>query len=272
MKAYRLGRDRGEFDHDWLSGLTTAQPYRPFSMLPILQNQSVLTMSSREIADLTGKDHGHVKRDIAAMIMQLNYPDRQLKDCPKFDRPELDSHPITVSKYEHAGNQYEELILNQEYCYLLVSGYSVTLRQKIIQRWHELETKNQFQIPQNFAEALRLAADQQETIQAQAAQIEAQKPAVLFVERYVHSTGNMGFRQVAKLLKIKENEFRAFLHNKRIMYRLGSVWMPYANHIDAGRFYVTAGISHTDHTFNNAKFTPKGVEWISDLLNSQAVE
>ena len=238
-------------------------------MLPILQNQSVLTMSSREIADLTGKDHGHVKRDIAAMIMQLNYPDRQLKDCPKFDRPELDSHPITVSKYEHAGNQYEELILNQEYCYLLVSGYSVTLRKKIIQRWHELETKNQFQIPQSFAEALRLAADQQEIIQQQAAQIEQQRPAVEFVDKYVESTGNMGFRQVAKLLNIKENDFRAFLQDNSIMYRLGGEWAAYAQHITAGRFVTKTGTNQQNgHAYNGVLFTPKGVQWIAGLLET----
>jgi phage regulator Rha-like protein len=100
-------------------------------MLPILQNQS-LTMSSREVADLVEKDHPHVRRDIRAMILQLNYPDRILKDCPPFDLPELEGHPITVSYFEHSGNQYEEFNLNQEYCLLLVSGYSVPLRQKLI--------------------------------------------------------------------------------------------------------------------------------------------
>lgn len=43
MKAYRLGRDRGEFDHDWLSGLTTAQPYRPFSMPKIFKYKKEIT-------------------------------------------------------------------------------------------------------------------------------------------------------------------------------------------------------------------------------------
>lgn len=231
-------------------------------MLQILQNKSVLTITSREIADLTGKEHSNVKRDISAIILQLNYPDRLLKDCPDFHPSELKGHGITIDSFEHSGNLYDEFKLDHEYCLLLVSGYSVNLRQKIIKRWKELESKNQFSIPQTYASALQLCADQ-------ALALETARPAVEFVERYVESTGNMGFRQVAKLLKIKENDFRAFLQDNKIMYRLGSEWMPYAPHIDAGRFYVTTGTSGTDHAFNTAKFTPKGVEWIAKLWGDQ---
>ena len=124
-------------------------------------------------------------------------------------------------------------------------------------------------LPQTFADALRLAADQQEVIQAQAAQIECQKPAVAFVERYVESTGNLGFRQVCKLLKAKENDFRAFLQDQRIMYRLGGDWVPYASHIDSGRFHVTTGTGDNDHNFTSAKFTPKGVEWVAKLWSEK---
>lgn len=205
-------------------------------MLQIMQNKSIKAMSSREIAEITGKEHGHVKRDIVAMVRQLNYPDTPLKDCPIFDYPELDGHGISLSPYDHNGNSYAEFLLDQEYCILLVSGYSIPLRQRIIRRWQELESKQSpaHILPQTFAEALQLAANQ-------AAELEAARPAVAFVERYVQSTGNLGFRQVCKLLKAKEPEFRLFLQDNNIMYKLAGEWVPYAQHIDAGRFYVTTG-------------------------------
>ena len=216
-------------------------------------NKTQSTMSSREIAELTNKLHKNVVVDIDRILSEAGI------DALVFQR---------IYKDPQNRNQTEYLLPKRE-CDLVVSGYSVKYRLAIIDRWQELESRQQFQIPQNFAEALRLAADQQETIQAQAAQIEAQKPAVLFVERYVHSTGNMGFRQVAKLLNIKENDFRAFLQDNSIMYKLGGDWVPYAQHINAGRFVTKTGTADNDHTFNSAKFTPKGVEWIADLLNKQ---
>lgn len=122
-------------------------------------------------------------------------------------------------------------------------------------------------LPQTFAEALRLAADQQDIITAQAAQLEAAAPAVEFVGRYVQSTGLMTFRQVAKLLQVKEPEFRQFLHAAKIMYPLNGEWTAHAQHIEAGRFEVRAGTAqNSGHAYSTSKFTAKGVEWVAGEL------
>lgn len=119
-------------------------------------------------------------------------------------------------------------------------------------------------LPQTFADALRLAADQQDVITAQAEQLAAAAPAVEFVERYADSTGTKGFRQVAKLLGANENHFREFLIDEQIMYRLGGELTPRSQHIDAGRFCVKAGTAkNSSHAYNAARFTPKGVTWVA---------
>jgi len=210
--------------------------------IPVIQ--SAPTMSSREIADLTGKNHFDVKRDIKNTLLQADI------DASKFAVIYRDSQNRSQSEYN----------LPKRECDLVVSGYSVKYRLAIIDRWQELESQQSQKhiLPKTFAEALMLAANQ-------AAELEAARPAVAFVEKYVESTGNIGFRQVCKLLKAKENVFRAFLQDNKIMYRLGSEWMPYACHIDAGRFHISTGTSDSDHAFNTAKFTPKGFEWVSNL-------
>ena len=169
---------------------------------------------------------------------------------------------------------YFDIMNREQPCYefpkreacLMAMSYSYDLQAKVFDRMTALEssTSSRFIIPSTLSGALRLAAEQAETIEAQALQIEASKPAVEFVDKYVDSTGLKGFRQVCKLLKANESEFRGFLLDSGIMYRLGGEWVPGAKHMDTGRFEVKAGTSDiTGHAFNSAKFTPKGVKCIA---------
>lgn len=97
-------------------------------------------------------------------------------------------------------------------------------------------------------------------------QVQLQAPKVAFVDKYVAGNGNKTFRQVAKLLQIKEYKFREFLESNRIMYKLNGEWTAYQNHVDAKRFHVKTGVSDSGHAFNHALFTPKGIEWIAGEL------
>lgn len=143
---------------------------------------------------------------------------------------------------------------------------SKAVRRQVLAKLKSMESVK-VHLPQSFAEALRLAADQAERIEQQQLLIEQQKPAVEFVGKYVTaSSGNMTFRATAKILNINEREFRTFLRDNKIMYLLGGDWVPYQAHIEAGRFEIKAGLAEHDeksHAFKQSKFTPKGVEWVA---------
>ena len=133
----------------------------------------------------------------------------------------------------------------------------------------DMKLEQQYQIPQTYAAALLEAGRLAMELEQSQAQLAIAAPKAEFVDRYVESTGNLGFRQVAKLLKVKENELREFLISSRVMYRLAGSLTPYAEHIDAGRFEVKAGMADhgdTTHAYQQAKFTPKGVEWLAGEL------
>ncbi|WP_370932049.1 Rha family transcriptional regulator [Bartonella sp. DGB1] len=85
-------------------------------------------MSSREIATLCNKRHDHVMRDITKMLEDL-YSDGGL---PKFGGTYLDKQ----------GKQQKCYHLPKRECLILVSGYSTTLRAKIVDRWLELEQQH----------------------------------------------------------------------------------------------------------------------------------
>lgn len=215
-----------------------------------------VTMSSREIADLTEKRHDNVKRTIEALqamcIVQPQSEDEQAPD---------DLGRLRTSRI---------YLLSKRDTLVVVARLSPEFTAKVIDRWQELEGQSP-RLPQNFAEALRLAADQAEQIEQQREQLAIAAPKVDFVDRYVESSGSKGFRQVAKLLKANEARFREFMADNRIMYRLGGEWVPFQCHLDAGRFEVKAGSSDGGHAFNQSKFTPKGINWIAGLWGQHMV-
>lgn len=210
-------------------------------------------MSSREIAELTGKRHPDVKRDIQAMAKDLK------EDVSSFAHIYLDG----------MNRQQTEYLLDREHTDCLLTGYSAAMRMAVIKRWRELEEGGRViaTLPDfsNPAAAARAWAEEYEQRQVAQHALAIAAPKVEFVDKYVESTGLKGFRQTAKLLRANEARFREFLLDKKIMYRMGGEWQAYQNHIDAGRFAVKTGTSESGHAFNQAKFTPKGVTWVAGL-------
>src|SRR5688500_12456387 len=87
--------------------------------LAITGNQP-LTISSREIAELTGKRHDNVVADIRKMASELSLNFQE--------KPES----------SNGGRPIKVLSLEKRETLILVSGYSVELRARIIDRWMEL--------------------------------------------------------------------------------------------------------------------------------------
>lgn len=215
------------------------------------------TMSSREIAELTGKEHKNVKRDIENMLADLK------EDALTFERIYLDS----------MNRQQNEYVLDREHTECLVTGYNAMLRMKVIKRLHELEGNQHPALPQTLPEALRLAADLAEEKQKLENQLAIAAPKIQFVDSYVNATGSLGFRETCKLLHVKENAFRKFLLDHEIMYLLAGKLTPYAQHINAGRFTIKTGENQNNgHAFTQNKFTPKGIQWVAGLWAAQQVQ
>ncbi len=130
-------------------------------MNALMNPQQVITMSSREIAELTGKRHDNVIRDIVDMVEKL-YP--TTAEYQAFKRGVLNFEGTYLSAQN---KQMPCFNLPKDMTLTLISGYSVPLRHRIVTRWMELEEKQQpVALPRTFAEALRLAAEQQEKLEA----------------------------------------------------------------------------------------------------------
>lgn len=88
---------------------------------------NIQTMSSREIAQLCSKEHRNVMADIRKMLESLDLTTAEFSAVYKADN----------------GQEYECFNLPKRETLILVSGYDVVTRAKIIDRWQELENQQQ---------------------------------------------------------------------------------------------------------------------------------
>ena len=153
-------------------------------------------MSSLDIAELTGKRHADVMRDVRNLLEQgVNERNFALVD-------------YTDAKGEKRPC-YE---LTKKGCLILASGYDAKVRERIIDRWEELETKErqsvQQALPQTYLEALKqlvVAEEEKQRLtlenKKQAKQIEAEKPKVIFADAVSTSQRSCLVAELAKILQ-----------------------------------------------------------------------
>ncbi|AVH38119.1 transcriptional regulator [Pseudomonas monteilii] len=92
---------------------------------------SQVTMTTVEIAKLTGKAHNNVMRDARRMIDTL----LKSEQCSKNDQ-------FTEATYTDGRNaERPMLVLNKHLTFTLITGYDSGLRHTVLGRWIELEAK-----------------------------------------------------------------------------------------------------------------------------------
>lgn len=154
--------------------------------LVIMKNQKAVT-SSLQIAESFNKNHQHVLE----AIDNLTVENSGVKNL------------FFESTYTNSrGRQYRQIYMNRDGFTLLAMGFTgkqaLEFKLKYINAFnkmeHQIEITGGFQIPNNMAEALRLAADQAE-------QIETMKPKALFADAVATSHTAILVGDLAKLLR-----------------------------------------------------------------------
>lgn len=223
--------------------------------ISVVANSSVQTMSSKEIADMTGKRHDHVLADIRNMFEQL----------------QIDSTEFSGQYKDSTGRTLPCFNLNKDLSICLVSGYNVQLRMAIIKRWNELEAQaqQQFALPTTFSQALLLAAqleEQKEQLALQVAQqqqvIEVIQPKADVYDIISNSNNTYTIRDAAKLLKVRPKDLTDWLiANKWIYGQSAATYRPSALH-DRNHLKLVASQYGTQ-----VRVTGKGLVWIARKQN-----
>lgn len=211
------------------------------------------TMSSREIAELTGKRHDNVMRTI--------------NKCGDLLTPQFEDTPNPQN-----GQIYKVAQLNKRDSLVLVARLSPEFTAAIVDRWQELEKASQPQVPQTYAAALleagRLALENEQL------QLEAREnaPKVEFFEQVTGSKDTVDVGQAAKVLNIGigRNKLFELLRDKKVLQNNNQ---PYQKYIDCGYFRVIESkfTKPNGDTSINLKTVvyQKGLNYIRKLINKE---
>ncbi len=147
-------------------------------------------MTSLQIAEVTAKRHSDVLQAIRAME-------------PAWIK--ADGRKFPLVEYRDAKGEMRPMYrLTKTECLYIATKFSDAARAKLVIRWEELERERLsggLQILQNFAEALRLAAQQAERAEAQRREIEAMRPKELFADAVATSDRSCLVAELAKTLQ-----------------------------------------------------------------------
>ena len=228
-----------------------------------ITNPTTKTMSSREIAELTGSGHDNVLKTVRSLIKRGVVSGN--------DTPYV--HPQN-------GQTYSEILLDYRNTMVVVSGYSPELRAKVIDRWMELETRAVVgqAVPTSFREALLLAADQQEKIEAQEKALAVVTPKAAALDRISTADGSYGLTEAAKILQVKPKALIAFMATSQWIYRRNNAknWLAYQAKIDAGYLWHKIA-TYTDpngeeKTRDTVKVLPMGLAKLAQLVPGAKID
>jgi Rha family phage regulatory protein len=237
-------------------------------MNAIMSIETTLTMTSREIAELTGKDHSNVMRDIRAMVDAIS-TDSNLNPCSK-----------STTYTGKDGRQYPQYELDKDTCLTLLLGYDAVARMKVVKRWQELEAgaapalnmRDPRQMAMAALQLIEVNQELQATIDQQQQKIAEDAPKVDGFDRIAKSDGSLCLTDAAKTLQIQPRKLTQLLQEKGWMYRrpMGSGYLAYQDRIQSGclEHKVTTGEKSdgSEWTSTQVRVTAKGLTKLADVV------
>lgn len=177
----------------------------PTNIAPRFQNsQNVArTMSSVEIAELTGKLHKNVLADVRSMLAEL----------------EIDSADFSAQYKDSTGRYLPCFNLNREMTDTLLTGYSAKMRLAVVRRWRELEAAIAQPRELSRMDLIQLAFEAEQARLQLTIQVEAQATKIhslenLFKEGMTHTQFCKGLNGVNVMQVGKYLESRNWLYNE----------------------------------------------------------
>ena len=227
----------------------------------ISANSKIMTMSSRDIAELIGKQHSNIK--ISA---------ERLAESGVIGT-------LAPQEFKHNGNSYTEYLLNKRDSLILVAQNCPEFTAVIVDRWQELEeiaAKPMHLIPQTLSEALRLAADLSDQKAVAEAALSIAAPKANALDRIATADGSLCLTDSAKELQMRPKDLIAWMScNQWIYKRAGSAnWIGYQDRIQSNLLEHKANIiidaEGRERVRDQVRITAKGLTRLAQIIQAEA--
>lgn len=240
-------------------------------------NHGPMTMSSREIAELVGKQHSNIKISAERLA----------------DKGVIGT--LATQEFAHNGNTYTEYLLNKRDSLVLVAQNCPEFTARLVDRWQQLEAQAAAPAPalpdftdpaaaaiawaeqyraKSAAEAERNQLAIENHAKAEALAIAAPKAEAL--DRFAtFAEGSMCITNAAKALGQQPKAFFRWLQEHQWIYRRagGSGWLAYQSRIQVGYLdHKVTTVERSDGTqkvVEQVLVTAKGLAKLSGQLNLQ---
>ncbi|POZ52989.1 phage antirepressor KilAC domain-containing protein [Methylovulum psychrotolerans] len=226
---------------------------------------SSLTMSSTDIATLTGKQKKHVHKDIKDQLLISLYG---LKDGQDLDHEQIQGITVVLDNRGY----WSEVLLDRYHTDILISGYEVKYRAAIVKRWHELESA-QPKLP-NFSDEIEAAKawiEAKKSEKAALALVTSQKATIKHKDELICASneasikaGEILIREFVKsndIIDLGEKQFYAWLREQGIVSEDNE---PYQRYVNSGYFrYKPSDKPYGGKVRYTLMVTPRGKVWLA---------
>lgn len=212
-------------------------------------------MTSREIAEVTGKEHKNVLAAIRLMEGAWG---------------KVTGLSFKLSEYtDSTGRKLPMYELTKTECLYIATKFNDESRAKLVIRWEELETKERQNVPalpQTYLEALKALVLSEEQKQVLALENESMKPKADYFDTLVERGSNLNLRDTAKMIGVSERFFIEYLLLNGYLYRDAKRKLkPIAKYV--GKYFVLKEWVRGENTGSQTLVTVEGKDKFYKLIN-----
>lgn len=236
-----------------------------------MNQPQIFNFENQEVRTVTVNDEPYfVGKDVSDVLGYTNSR-KALKDHVA-DEDKLTERIVT------AGQNREQTIISESGLYSLIFGSKLPSARRF-KRWVTSEVLPQIRktgsysnVPKNFVEALRLAADLEEEKLMLEQKVAEYEPKANYLDTILSSTDAVTISQIAADYGMSAIKMNELLHELRIQRKVGKQWLLYRRYMNNGYTKSTTTEIPTDSGLKivmNTKWTQKGRLFIYELLKDE---